>query len=126
MVRPGHMCILGDFNIHVGIPNDSENKHLTSILSSFDQVQHVHGPTHSRGHTLDLIIMKKENKLTNTFIGEMISDHNLIYGFLNFRKPEFQTKTISYRKIKSIDIDDFSKDIQSIILAPGGPRPRRE
>ena len=50
MVRPGHMCILGDFNIHVDIPNDSENKHLTSILSSLDLVQHVHGPTHSRGH----------------------------------------------------------------------------
>ena len=61
-LRPGHMCILGDFNIHMDVNNDSECKQFTSLLASFDLVQHVHGPTHSRGHTLDLIITKKTTK----------------------------------------------------------------
>ena len=92
-IRPGFMCILGDFNIHFDVHTDSERKQFVSLLSSLDLIQHVKGPTHSRGHTLDLIITKKDNKLADTTIGEMISDHNLVYAYQNFRKPTYQTKT---------------------------------
>jgi len=33
-------------------------KEIKTVLKTFDLTQHVHGPTHNRGYTLDLLISK--------------------------------------------------------------------
>ena len=52
----GRLLIAGDFNIHVNNPADGDALKFDSILNSMGLTQHVIGPTHSRGHTLDLVI----------------------------------------------------------------------
>uniref|UniRef100_A0A8C5AN71 Reverse transcriptase domain-containing protein n=1 Tax=Gadus morhua TaxID=8049 RepID=A0A8C5AN71_GADMO len=51
------VLIVGDFNIHVCCPeNNSLARDFLNIIDSFDIVQAVLGPTHERGHTLDLVL----------------------------------------------------------------------
>jgi len=52
------IVITGDFNIHVDKENNSHTRKLNDLLSSFDLVQSVTGPTHLAGHTLDLVITR--------------------------------------------------------------------
>ena len=54
------VVICGDFNIHVDELENSIAIRLQQLLESFDCVQHVSGPTHKAGHTLDLVITKTE------------------------------------------------------------------
>ena len=39
--------------------------------------QHVAEPTHSAGHTLDLVITKSDTSISALRVGDMISDHAL-------------------------------------------------
>ena len=48
--------MLGDFNIHVDCSEKNDDAQFIDLLQSADLQQHVHWPTHTSGHTLDLII----------------------------------------------------------------------
>ena len=48
--------------------------HLQQLLESFGYVQHVTGPTHSAGHTLDLVIARRDTEISDLYVGGMISD----------------------------------------------------
>ena len=48
----------GDFNLHVDNPENSYASELLSLLDTLHLTQHVEEPTHSLGHTLDLVITK--------------------------------------------------------------------
>ncbi len=50
------VLIVGDFNIHVDNEKDALGSAFIDILNSLGVRQHVSGPTHSRNHTLDLIL----------------------------------------------------------------------
>jgi exonuclease III len=50
------VIIGGDFNIKVNLTEDASARRLSELLACFDMVQHVKGPTHCRGNTLDLVI----------------------------------------------------------------------
>jgi hypothetical protein len=52
------LVITGDFNFHVDIPTDRDAIKFLDILESYCLEQHVVGPTHVDGHTLDLIISR--------------------------------------------------------------------
>ena len=52
------LVVVGDFNIHVDVPNDSDSSKFLDLLESFSLQQHVVGPTHIHGHTLDLVITR--------------------------------------------------------------------
>ncbi len=73
------------------------------------------GTTSSRKHTLGingLITRENESLLHGTpFVDFMISDHISLLLKLQIAKPLPTVKEISYRKLKSIDIGAFSKDL---------------
>ena len=48
--------LVGDFNIHVDDSHDVMVLRFLDLIDVFGLVQHVTGPTHARGHTLDLVI----------------------------------------------------------------------
>ena len=60
LVRPGRLLILSDMNYHMDDPNCPEANKLRDLLDTFGLCQHVRGPTHSRSHTLDLVITRAE------------------------------------------------------------------
>ena len=53
--RSSSTLLLGDFNIHVDSSSCSLAAEFLSVLDCFDITQHVVGPTHVKGHTLDLV-----------------------------------------------------------------------
>ncbi len=53
-----YFAIAGDFNIHIDNAEIKTTKEIITVLNTFDLIQHVHGPTHNRGHTLDFALMR--------------------------------------------------------------------
>ena len=49
---PGHVCLVGDMNIHFDNPLQSLTKQTLSTLSLYDLVQVINKPTHRCGHII--------------------------------------------------------------------------
>ena len=71
------------------------------------------GPTHEGGHTLDLVITRQYDQVIKSapLIDRFISDHAAVLCQLDSVKPCTATKEISYRQLKSIDMDALSSDL---------------
>ena len=58
----------------------------TDFLDSANLVQHVSGPTHRRGHTLDLIITRKDESLIKEVqvLNDIYSYHCTVQVYFGF------------------------------------------
>ena len=113
---PSELIITGDFNIHVDIPNCSSSSPFLSLLDAFSLNQHITFPTHSSGHTLDLLITRSNSNLISSIdsIDLSLSDHHaLIFSILAPSPPRTQHITKSLRNFRFINIPSFSQDILS-------------
>ena len=120
VVSPGNLLIVGDFNYHVDNISNLDTVKFNNILESFGLVQHVNGPTHKKGHTLDLIITRAEDELVNSteIRDPMLSDHSAVHCKLRLQKPPLEQKEISYRKLRSVNMSSFNDDLkQSNLLS---------
>lgn len=95
---------------------------LMDILESYNLRQHVTEVTHISGHTLDLVITKSNDAFlsgVSTF-DPVISDHSAVNINLLLQKSQFKKKTITYRKLHSIDYNTFCNDITDspLIMEP--------
>ena len=52
---PNKVILAGDFNIHVDDPSNKSAAEFLNTTESFNLAQHVTGPTHTHGHTLELV-----------------------------------------------------------------------
>ncbi|ELT90552.1 hypothetical protein CAPTEDRAFT_186612 [Capitella teleta] len=64
---PGHLLVLGDFNLHVDDPLDKCAQDFLTSMSSLGLEQHVTTLTHRNGHTLDLVLTPIGNPLDLTW-----------------------------------------------------------
>ena len=74
---------------------------------------------HKEGHTLDLVITRSDrNIVSNLTIGSpfVISDHAALHFQLSLNKPPLDKKIISFRKLGSIDFDNFCVDVMNSSL----------
>ncbi len=102
----------GDYNFHVNKPNDNKALKFIEILDTFELKQHIHESTHKDGNTLDLIITNKESSMISHQVDHMVSDHCNILFDLDMAKPPRMRKQITYRKTKTININNFRDDIK--------------
>ena len=74
------VVIGGDFNIHVEDPTDPDAVRLFELLGSFDITQHINGPTHRHGGTLDLVATFSQYQVTDVCVdpADIVSDHAVI------------------------------------------------
>ncbi len=63
VLSSGSLLIMGDFNIHVEDPKDCHGKRLLNMFASCGLMQHVVGPTHKDGGTLDLVVTRDNDTL---------------------------------------------------------------
>ena len=114
VVSPGNLLIVGDFNYHMDKISNLETVKFNKILESFSLVQHINGPTHKKGHTLDLIITRAEDELvTSVEIRDpMMSDHSAVHCKLRLKKPPLERMEISYRKLRLVNMDSFNDDLK--------------
>ena len=90
------LVIVGDMNIHVG---DADGRNFLDLLESLGLQQHVRGPTHIHGHTLDLVVTRlAENIILDTPKADRyLSDHAAILCKLTSSKPLNTVKEVKYR-----------------------------
>ncbi len=132
----GYLVITGDFNIHVDLldlPYDSLSdskkeyrrtaEKFMDILDSMGLNQHIVGPTHRSGNTLDLLITRSTDEVLKgkPCVDAMLSDHCAILFKVQVRKPPPILKRVSFRKLKDIDTDAFIKDISDSDLIRSPP-----
>ena len=109
-------CLLligGDFNIHLNINDDSHSIAFRALLDSFNLHFVVEGVTHNEGHMLDCLISNEPDKCHQSAITDVgLSDHFIITSNVDYcPKTITQYKTITYRKIKEINMDALSSDL---------------
>ena len=121
VIAPGHLLITGDFNLHLD-QQSSRVDRFKMMLSTANLVQHVDGPTHTKGHTLDLLITSMSDKLVSNIsvLPTLPSDHYVISCQVAIQRPAIPRRIIEYRRLKAIDIDAFCHDIavSSLVTNP--------
>ena len=107
------MLITGDFNVHIDVPDDPDTVKLLDLLESFGLHQHVTVPMHKFGHTLDLIITQQSEHIVNDspWGNRFISDHSSVVCSLFTAKPDLTVEKVQFRKLNSINLELFRKDL---------------
>ena len=113
------LLITGDFNLHVDVPGNGFADSFIELLQSNALQIHNDGPTHTSGHTLDLIISRTETCfVSNVSVqNHLPSDHAAVICNLLFEEPPKITKHVVSRKLKSIDMDTFRHDLSCMLLS---------
>lgn len=104
--------IVGDFNLHVDTPSRSHVSHFLTTLDNAGFHQHVSGPTHKHGHTLDLVLSRLEDNLvTSCTVGSLLSDHSIVTFNVNQQRPRpLKIKAMS-RRFKYVNQQEFQMDL---------------
>ena len=115
------IIIVGDLNFHLDIPTDRDASKFTSLLESCGMSQHVHEPTHVGGHTLDVVITRDTDNIVSDIqvtdpglsdsTGKISRDHFSVTFKARASKPPPTRQTVTYRKLRAIDVDTFKNDI---------------
>ena len=108
------IIIAGDFNLHIDSGNRPEVSKFEVLMDSFGLEVKVNGPTHISGHTLDLVITRKDcGIIRNVQISDLISDHMCISFEINLISPVLEPTKKPFRPIKNIDINSFHDDLKN-------------
>ena len=116
------IVIGGDMNIHVENQSATVVQDYIDLLQSMDLHQHVVGPTHKSGGTLDHVITQSEYNITSlkVAIPDLISCHSLITCCLPAALPGALPVATVVRSWRSVDKAAL---IQAITESPLGSVP---
>ena len=112
------ILIAGDLNVHVERRDDAAAIRLLELLRSFDCIQHVSGPTHVDGGTLDHIYTRSDEIVDDLRVepAGTLSDHGFITWSMKFTRPP----PISSRKTvcgwKNMDRHAFRQALSTSVL----------
>ena len=59
------VILAGDFNLHMDVAGNPDSAAFMELLDMFGLQNHVDFPTHSSGHTLDLILTGRDTKIVS-------------------------------------------------------------
>ncbi len=119
-IMPPHdrVLILCDFDIHVCCPASSFTSDFLNLCDSFSLVQHIKGPSHSNGHTLDLVLSYGVSLDRAKLTDFPASDYKAVIfnSLLLFSGPKLQIFKRS-RFLNSNSVNQFCKAFQ-IVSSP--------
>ncbi len=112
------LIVMGDFNLHVDSISSIPAKKFLTMMESYGFHQYVTGPTHGKGHTLDLVFARPDDGLISCVsVTSRISDHHAVLECrLTICPLLCLTKRVLYRQLKSIDCDAVKQDILALPL----------
>ena len=88
---------------------DPDVCYINDVFDNFNFIQHINTPTHIKGHTLDILLTCSDSPVLSDVrsTNMHLNDHFLITfkASLDFQKND--SKTISFRDIKSVDTEKF-------------------
>ena len=107
----------GDLNVHVEDPADNDATTRLDLLTTFNLVQHVTGPTHRQGRTLDLVITYTDCPVLDVPVDPAdISDHSLVTCRLTTDRCPVPTTSRAVRSWRCVDRLAFQQAIYSSAL----------
>ena len=113
---PGKLVLLGDFNVHWDDMSKNDVLHMRNTITSAGFIQHVQGPTHNLGHTLDLVFTRDDSVILDCrTIDTCISDHHMICFVLAHQKSEPVSITSSLRNYRKIDKAQFANALDDLV-----------
>ena len=123
VLQPGPIILGGDVNIHVEKEGDDDSVRFSELIESFNMIQHVVGPTHLHGGTLDLVATFSDTQLSRIVIDPagMISDHSLVTAFMTVHHRVDPARTRQVRSWKKVDLSAFREAIRESALANPSP-----
>ena len=95
---------------------DSNAKELSALLDTFGLLQHVKGPTHTRGHTLDLVISKGVN-ISSVVVKDLALSDNFCVFFDLQIIPNVQLTSV-FVKRRYINENTSAKFMEAIAMSP--------
>ena len=112
------ILLLGDVNIHLDAADLPDADGFNTIMDCFGLscVNAANEPTHRAGHTLDIVVVKKEQlNAVTTMIHPpgAISDHSLIVTSYPFERPQPSVYNVTARVWKKFDRGRFLIDLAS-------------
>ena len=113
------LIVVGDFNVWVDVEGDKDAKKLLTLMNAYGLTQLIREPTHIAGHTLDhLYVNKHQIDLQHEVINDTFNIRTDHYPYI-VKLPSITyqetTETITFRKIKNIDMLNFKSEFQNII-----------
>ena len=115
--------VTGDFNFHFENLQKDEADEFRKLIYSLNLDQPITEPTHIYGHVLDLVLNRSmDNIVTHVLVHPPeISDDSPITLTWPYHTPIAAKKTVTYRKLKDIDMDSFMKDLSKSQLCTNPP-----
>ena len=106
--------LAGDCNLH-SKQKSRDHREFNELLETNRHIQHATCSTHTSGNTLDLIITPAISQLLvhGVRTTSLISDHYAVECTLHCITPQYVTCKISYRKLISVDIEQYSSDLSN-------------
>ena len=124
-VSNAECIIVGDINIQIDNTNSCYTQKFNQSLGATGFQQHILEPTHCLGHTLDVLIGRDDSALIENVSvidiglcnnnGVIVNDHFALTLEINKQFEEPRHKTVSYRKLRDINIDNFKRDIKNSV-----------
>ena len=106
---PGHVCLVGDMNIHFDNPLQSLIKQTLTTLGLYNLVQVINKPTHRFGHIIDWVIVRPEDDIRV----RLESDHYCTKSYFNVSASKPSTLC---RTVRNIDRPSFIADLSSVFI----------
>ena len=104
ITQKADMIMIGDFNIHMGDPLDSDTILFNDFLEAFNLTNKVDFPMHKSGHQLDLILTLRTSATVHSILqGHQLADHNFMHAYLQVPHPKHPVEIKSYCKLKKTD-----------------------
>ena len=100
--------IAGDINIHV----ETGSTKFKELIYLFNLKQHVIGPTHILGHTIDIVITRNDLNIENIVITKYDLSHHFMIDFVfHAQAKEIFSKSLTYRNVKGVNSEMFCNEV---------------
>ena len=113
LIKYNNVALIGDVNIHLNDHTSHEDAGIFSdTLEAIGFMIHMAGPTHHSRNTIDLIANQSGSTLdvASCNCGPYLSDHCVLNCTTSVVHEEAIMKSITYRKMGSININKFITD----------------
>ena len=81
---PGFVCLVGDMNIHVDNPLQSQTKHTLTTLCLYSLVQVINKPTYKSCHIIDRVVRSDDDIHEKSAVTDSLeSDHYCTKSYFN-------------------------------------------
>ena len=118
------IVILGDINIQLDMTESANTNTFLRLLANHDLVQHVSGPTHTGGHTLDVLITRTSVAVPSVIVEEpTLSDHSFILAKLELTHGENRPPATfaDRRRWRDFNQERFTDDLKRTPLLVDPP-----